>query len=51
MVTSVYDKSDIEAKGLVDRVDVEGIDVRVINVRLSNKHGRSEEHTSELQSH
>jgi glycosyltransferase involved in cell wall biosynthesis len=39
VVTSVYDKSDLEPEGLIDRVDVEGIDVRVINVKLSNKHG------------
>ena len=39
VVTSVYDKSDLDPRGVVDRVDIEGIDVRVINVRLSNKHG------------
>jgi glycosyltransferase involved in cell wall biosynthesis len=39
IVTSVYDKSDLKPTGLVSRVDVEGIDVRVINLRLSNKHG------------
>lgn len=39
VVTSVYDKSDLEPRGLLDRIEVEGIDVRVINVRLSNKHG------------
>jgi len=39
VVTSVYDKSDLAPSGLIDRFVVEGIDVRVINVRLSNKHG------------
>lgn len=39
VVTSVYDKSDLQPRGIVDRVDVDGIDVRVINVKLSNKHG------------
>lgn len=40
VVTSVYDKSDLDPSGLVERLEVEGIDVRVINVRLSNKHGK-----------
>ena len=39
VVTSVYDKSDLRPRGLLARYEVDGIDVRVINVRLSNKHG------------
>jgi glycosyltransferase involved in cell wall biosynthesis len=39
VVTSVYDKSDLHPDSLIGRYTVEGIDVRVINVRLSNKHG------------
>jgi glycosyltransferase involved in cell wall biosynthesis len=39
VVTSVYDKSDLRPKKLISRYDIEGVDVRVINVRLSNKHG------------
>jgi glycosyltransferase involved in cell wall biosynthesis len=39
VVTSVYDKSDLKPSGFLSRFDIEGIDVRVINVRLSNKHG------------
>jgi glycosyltransferase involved in cell wall biosynthesis len=39
IVTSVYDKSDLRPTGLIDRFDIDGIDVRVVNVRLSNKHG------------
>lgn len=39
VVTSVYDKSDLRPRGLLDRMQVDGIDVRVVNVRLSNKHG------------
>ncbi len=39
VVTSVYDKSDLKPTGFISRFDIEGIDVRVINVRLSNKHG------------
>jgi len=40
VVTSVYDKSDLDPSGLVERLEVDGIDVRVVNVRLSNKHGK-----------
>jgi glycosyltransferase involved in cell wall biosynthesis len=39
VVTSVYDKSDLRPRGAVERFEIDGIDVRVINVRLSNKHG------------
>ncbi len=39
VVTSVYDKSDLRPERWLERLTIEGIDVRVINVRLSNKHG------------
>jgi glycosyltransferase involved in cell wall biosynthesis len=39
VVTSVYDKSDLRPSRWLERLEVDGIDVRVINVRLSNKHG------------
>jgi glycosyltransferase involved in cell wall biosynthesis len=39
VVTSVYDKSDLKPTGFISRFDIDGIDVRVINVRLSNQHG------------
>ncbi|MBR8826976.1 MAG: glycosyltransferase family 4 protein [Gomphosphaeria aponina SAG 52.96 = DSM 107014] len=39
VVTSVYDKSDLKPNQLISQFDVDGIDVRVINIRLSNKHG------------
>jgi len=39
VITSVYDKSDLKPTQLISQFDVEGIDVRVINVKLSNKHG------------
>jgi glycosyltransferase involved in cell wall biosynthesis len=35
----VYDKSDLNPQKLISRFDIESIDVRVINIRLSNKHG------------
>ena len=38
VVTSVYDKSDLRLTRFSERLEVEGIDVRVINVGLSNKH-------------
>lgn len=37
VVTSVYDKSDIQGSGLISTSMVEGIRVQVINVRLSNR--------------
>ena len=40
VVTSVYDKSDLKPRGLVSRFEVDGITVIVLNVRLSNKHGK-----------
>lgn len=39
VITSVYDKSDLRPERFISRHDIDGIDVRVINVRLSNKHG------------
>jgi glycosyltransferase involved in cell wall biosynthesis len=39
VVTSVYDKSDLRPQGVISKFDIDGIDVRVINIRLSNKHG------------
>lgn len=39
VVTSVYDKSDLRPSRLVERFDVDGIDVVVLNVQLSNKDG------------
>lgn len=38
VVTSLYDKSDLKASGLVSTQMIEGIEVRVINVQISNKH-------------
>lgn len=40
IVTSVYDKSDLKPRGIVSRFVVDGITVIVLNVRLSNKHGK-----------
>ena len=39
VVTSVYDRSDLQPTRFLSHLDVEGIDVRIINVRLSNGHG------------
>lgn len=39
VITSVYDRSGIKPKGLISRFNIEGVDVRIINIRLSNKHG------------
>jgi glycosyltransferase involved in cell wall biosynthesis len=38
VVTSVYDKSDLRTERFLDRRQIDGIDVRIINVTLSNKH-------------
>jgi len=38
VVTSIYDKSDLSAKGISSRIDFDGIDVRVLNIRISNKY-------------
>jgi len=39
VVTCVYDKTDLEPKGFVTQLDIDGIDVRLLKIRLSNKHG------------
>lgn len=39
VVTSVYDKSDLRASGLISRQVIDGIQVIVIGVPLSNRHG------------
>lgn len=39
VVTSVYDRSDLEAQSFLSETEVEGIRVKVINVKLSNRHG------------
>lgn len=39
VVTSVYDKSDLQVDSFISTLEIEGVDVRVISVRLSNKHG------------
>lgn len=39
VVTSLYDKSDLEPDGWLTRFEIDGIDVRLLNIRLSNKHG------------
>lgn len=39
VVTSVYDKSDLTTNGFLTRSEIDGIDLRIINVPISNKHG------------
>jgi glycosyltransferase involved in cell wall biosynthesis len=39
VVTSVYDRSDLKPEGLISHFDCDGIEVLVLNVRLSNKDG------------
>ena len=39
VVTGVYDKSDLRLTGLTWSGVVDGIEVRAVNVRLSNRHG------------
>ena len=41
VVSSTYDKSGIKPEKLISRLDFEGVDVRIINIRLSNKHGKA----------
>ena len=38
VVTSPYDKSDIKAEKFIDKQDIEGIEVVIINIKQSNKH-------------
>ena len=39
IVTSIYDKSDLEPTGFVTKLQIEGARIIAINLRLSNKHG------------
>ena len=39
VITSVYDKSDLRPKRFLERFEIDGIHVVVVNVRLSNKDG------------
>jgi glycosyltransferase involved in cell wall biosynthesis len=39
VVTSVYDKSGLRPERRIERMNIEGIDVRMVNIRLSNKDG------------
>jgi glycosyltransferase involved in cell wall biosynthesis len=41
VVTSVYDRSGISPNGAISRLNIDGIDVRMINIRLSNAHGKA----------
>jgi glycosyltransferase involved in cell wall biosynthesis len=38
VITCLYDKSDLTANGFISTYNIEGIHVKVINVKLSNKH-------------
>lgn len=40
VVTSVYDKSDLNPSGLIHRETIDGINLVVLNLKLSNKHGK-----------
>jgi len=39
VVTSVYDKSGLKPDRSISRFNIEGIDVRMVNIHLSNNHG------------
>ena len=39
VVTSMYDKSDLKPDGFITRLNIEGVDIRLINIGLSNKDG------------
>jgi len=41
VVTSVYDKSGLDPQNLISKFNIEGVDVRIINIRLSQKHGKA----------
>ncbi len=41
VVTTVYDQSDLEPQGLLRRMEIDGIDIRLLGVGLSAKHGLS----------
>ncbi|MBL4847118.1 MAG: glycosyltransferase family 4 protein [Planctomycetes bacterium] len=40
IVTAVYDKSDLEGRGVVSRQQIEGMEIVVVNVKLSQKHSK-----------
>ncbi len=37
VVTSIYDKSDLSSSGISQTFDFEGVEVKVLNIRISNK--------------
>ncbi len=39
VVTSIYDKSDLQPHGFLSRFEIEGVRVLAMNLKLSNKHG------------
>ncbi len=38
VVTSIYDKSDLTSSGISELKNYDGVQVRVLNIRISNKH-------------
>lgn len=38
VITSVYDKSDLRPNGFITNFDIEGVNVKLVNIKLSNKH-------------
>jgi glycosyltransferase involved in cell wall biosynthesis len=40
VVTTVYDHSDLRVDKFLSRLNIEGIDLRVVNIAMSNKHGK-----------
>src|SRR5665213_3187523 len=38
VVTSMYDKSDLIPKGFITNLNIDGVHVKLVNIRLSNKH-------------
>jgi glycosyltransferase involved in cell wall biosynthesis len=38
VITSIYSKSDLKASGIFKNIDVEGINVKVLNIKIDNKH-------------
>ncbi|MCX6351896.1 MAG: glycosyltransferase, partial [Bacteroidetes bacterium] len=38
VVTSIYDKSDLKASGISSKLNYEGVEVRVLNIVISNKY-------------
>jgi len=39
VITCVFDRSDVKPDRWISRFQIDGIDVRVLNIRVSNKHG------------